>query len=36
MGVAVIGTTIYAVDGAAQTGHNAPSPTVQALTLHPR
>jgi Kelch motif len=36
MGVAVIGTTIYAVDGAAQPGHNAPSPTVQALTLHPR
>ena len=36
MGVAVIGTTIYAVDGAAQPGHNAPSPTVQALTLRPQ
>ena len=32
MGVAVIGNDIYAIDGAAQPGHHAPTSTVQVLT----
>ena len=34
MGVAVIGNNIYAIDGAAQPGHLAPTSTVQVLRLH--
>ena len=34
MGVAVIGNDIYAIDGAAQPGHHAPTSTVQVLRLH--
>jgi hypothetical protein len=34
MGVAVIGNEIYAIDGAAQPGHHAPTRTVQVLRLH--
>jgi non-specific serine/threonine protein kinase len=33
MGVAVIGNTLYAIDGAAKPGHNASTGTVQVLTV---
>ena len=35
MGVAVIGNSLYAVNGAAQPGHNASTKTMQILTLPP-
>ena len=34
MGVAVIGNTIYAIDGAAAPGHNASTRTLQILSFH--
>jgi non-specific serine/threonine protein kinase len=34
LAVAAIGTTLYAIDGASQPGHNASTPTVQTLTFH--
>jgi N-acetylneuraminic acid mutarotase len=34
LAVAAIGNTLYAIDGAAKTGHNASTPTVQILTFH--
>jgi N-acetylneuraminic acid mutarotase len=34
LAVAAIGNTLYAIDGASQTGHNASTPTVQTLTFH--
>jgi non-specific serine/threonine protein kinase len=34
LAVAAIGSTLYAIDGASQTGHNASTPTVQTLTFH--
>ncbi|HTQ17955.1 Kelch repeat-containing protein, partial [Mycobacterium sp.] len=34
LGVAVIGSTVYAIDGASQPGHNASTRTVQTLTFH--
>jgi hypothetical protein len=34
MGVAVIGNTIYVVNGAALPGHSGPTKTVQVLTMH--
>jgi N-acetylneuraminic acid mutarotase len=33
LAVAVIGTTLYAIDGATQPGHTATTPTVEALTF---
>jgi N-acetylneuraminic acid mutarotase len=33
LAVAAIGNTLYAIDGASQTGHNASTPTVQTLTF---
>jgi non-specific serine/threonine protein kinase len=33
-GVTAIGNTLYAVDGAAQPGHNASTRTLQILTFH--
>ena len=34
LGLAAIGNTLYAIDGASQTGHNASTPTLQILTFH--
>ena len=34
MGVAVIGNTIYAIDGASQPGHNGSTRTLQILSFH--
>jgi hypothetical protein len=34
MGVAVIGNTIYAIDGASQPGHNGSTRTLQVLSFH--
>ena len=34
LAVAVIGNTLYAIDGASQPGHNASTRTVQTLTFH--
>jgi non-specific serine/threonine protein kinase len=34
LGVAAIGNTVYAIDGASQPGHNASTPTMQTLTFH--
>jgi N-acetylneuraminic acid mutarotase len=34
LGVVAIGTTVYAIDGASQPGHNASTRTVQTLTFH--
>jgi hypothetical protein len=33
MGVAVVGKTIYAIDGASQPGHNGSTPTLQTFTV---
>ena len=35
LGVAAIGNTLYAIDGAAQPGHTASTSTVQTLTVPP-
>ena len=35
LAVAAIGNTLYAIDGAAETGHNASTRTVQILTVPP-
>ena len=34
LAVAAIGSTLYAIDGASRTGHNASTPTLQTLTFH--
>ena len=34
LGLAAIGTTLYAIDGASKTGHNASTPTLQTLTFN--
>jgi len=34
LAVTVIGNTLYAIDGASKTGHNASTPTLQTLTFH--
>ena len=34
LALAAIGSTLYAIDGASQTGHNASTPTLQTLTFH--
>ena len=34
LAVAAIGNTLYAIDGAAETGHNASTRTIQILTFH--
>ena len=34
LAVVAIGNTLYAIDGASQPGHNASTPTLQALTFH--
>jgi non-specific serine/threonine protein kinase len=34
LGVTAIGSTLYAIDGASQPGHNASTRTVQTLTFH--
>ena len=34
MALAAIGNTLYAIDGASQTGHNASTRTLQTLTFH--
>lgn len=34
LAVAAIGNTVYAIDGAAEPGHNASTRTLQTLALH--
>ena len=34
LGLAAIGSTLYAIDGASQPGHKASTPTLQTLTFH--
>ena len=34
LAIAAIGSTLYAIDGASRTGHNASTPTLQTLTFH--